>query len=127
MRFRSSIRSQRIFASVAPGTARRVFPQPIVRQLVAPEPMSRIAFGGNSVVNNSNFARRVNSMSRKEVRGSRNGVTLTRLVLFDGVPRRRIGVAYLVQTPQQPKGRRFDKFETARRYFDVQAGLRSKR
>lgn len=63
-------------------------------------------------------------MSRKKVRESRNGVTLIKIVLFDGVPRRRIGVNYIVQSPRAPEGKSFDNLDAAQKYFNVQASLR---
>ncbi len=62
-------------------------------------------------------------MSRKRVRMSKNGVTLTEASLFGGTPRVRIGVSYIVQTPRQPDGRKFETLEAAKRYFSVQASL----
>jgi hypothetical protein len=63
-------------------------------------------------------------MSRKRVRMSKNGVSLTEVVLFGGTPRVRIGVNYLVQTPRQPEGRSFETLNAAKRFFNVQVGLR---
>ncbi len=62
-------------------------------------------------------------MSRKTVRESRNGVTLTKLVLYDGMPRRRIGVTYVVESPRMPAGRNFETLDAAQKYFHVQASL----
>jgi len=65
-------------------------------------------------------------MSKKRVRESRNGVTLTKLVLFGGIPRKPIGTKYIVQSPRKPEGREFDTLAAAQKYFNVQASLRSK-
>jgi hypothetical protein len=54
---------------------------------------------------------------------SKNGVILTEASLFGGTPRVRIGVSYIVQTPRQPDGRKFETLEAAKRYFSVQASL----
>ncbi len=62
-------------------------------------------------------------MSRKKLRMSKNGVTLTEAVLFGGEPRVRIGVTYIVQTPKLPEGRKFETLDAAKRYFAVQASL----
>lgn len=62
-------------------------------------------------------------MSRKRVRMSKNGVTLTEATIFGGTPRVRIGVSYIVQTPRQPEGRTFETLDAAKRYFSVQASL----
>ncbi len=63
-------------------------------------------------------------MSRKRVRKSRNGVTLTEVAVFGGTPRIRIGVTYIVQSLRNPEGQKFDTRGAAQKYFDVQASLR---
>jgi hypothetical protein len=63
-------------------------------------------------------------MSRKRVRLSKNGINLIEVVLFGGTPRVRVGVNYLVQTPRQPEGRSFETLDAAKRFFNVQVGLR---
>jgi hypothetical protein len=55
---------------------------------------------------------------------SRNGVTLIEAVFFDGMPRTRVGVSYIVKSPRKPDGREFETIEAARKYFNVQASLR---
>jgi hypothetical protein len=62
-------------------------------------------------------------MSRKRIRMSKNGVTLTEATLFGGTPRVRIGVSYIVRSPRQPDGRKFETLDAAKRYFSVQASL----
>jgi hypothetical protein len=63
-------------------------------------------------------------MARKQVRETRNGVTLTKMILFDGTPRKAVGATYLVQTPRNQEGRKFDTVAEAKKYFNVQASLR---
>jgi uncharacterized phage protein gp47/JayE len=65
-------------------------------------------------------------MSKKRVRESRNGVTLTEVILFGGAPRRPTCAKYIVQSPRKPEGREFDTLTAAQKYFNVQASLRSK-
>ncbi len=63
-------------------------------------------------------------MARKKVRMEKKGVTLTEAVLFGGEPRVRVGVEYIVTTPKQPKGKKFETLDAAKRYFSVQVSLR---
>lgn len=55
---------------------------------------------------------------------SRHGVTLTKAVLFGGTPRTAIGAHYIVQSPRNPQGRKFETLGAAKRHFNVQVSLR---
>jgi hypothetical protein len=43
--------------------------------------------------------------------------------LFDGTPRKAVSATYLVKSPRNPEGRKFDTLPPAKKYFEVQASL----
>ena len=67
------------------------------------------------------------AMSKKRIRESRNGVTLTKRVFYDGTPRKPVGVHYIVTSPRNIEGRKFDTLAAAQKYFNVQVSLRPKK
>jgi len=66
------------------------------------------------------------NVSKKSIRESRCGVTLTKAILYGGTPRAAIGAQYIVQSRRNPDGRTFETFAAAKKYFEVQVSLRPK-
>ena len=62
-------------------------------------------------------------MAKKRVLKTERDVTLTEAILFDGQPRKKVGVVYTVATRKKPEGRAFDDLAAAKKYFAVQVSL----
>ncbi len=65
-------------------------------------------------------------MAKKRVLKSERGVTLSEAILFDGEPRKKVGVLYTVTTKKKPEGRQFDDLGAAKKFFAVQLSLGKK-
>ena len=65
-------------------------------------------------------------MAKRRVLKTERGVTLSEAILFDGEPRRKVGVTYMVVTKKKPAGRAFEDLAAAKKYFAVQVSLGSK-
>jgi hypothetical protein len=65
-------------------------------------------------------------MSKKRVLKTERGVTLSEAILFDGQPRKKVGVTYTVVTKKKPAGRAFEDRAAAKKYFAVQVSLGNK-
>ncbi|HTT97481.1 MAG TPA: hypothetical protein VMF58_05490 [Rhizomicrobium sp.] len=62
-------------------------------------------------------------MAKRRVLKTERGVTLTEAILFDGQPRKKVGVVYEVKTKKKPAGRAFEDLAAAKKYFAVQVSL----
>ncbi len=65
-------------------------------------------------------------MAKRRVLKTERGVTLSEAILFDGEPRKKVGVTYMVVTKKKPTGRAFEDLAAAKKYFAVQVSLGSK-
>ena len=65
-------------------------------------------------------------MAKRRVLKTERGVTLSEAILFDGEPRKKVGVSYTVTTKKKPIGRAFEDLAAAKKYFAVQVSLGSK-
>jgi len=62
-------------------------------------------------------------MAKRRVLKTERGVTLSEAILFDGEPRKKVGVSYTVTTKKKPAGRAFEDLAAAKKYFAVQVSL----
>jgi hypothetical protein len=65
-------------------------------------------------------------MARKRILKSERGVTLTESVQFDGEPRVKTAIAYIVHSPRKPEGRTFATKQAATKYYNVQVSFSPK-